>query len=328
VQAYGSDRLRQEGERWILSTRFEKGWTPRVEKTLTTAEYPGTAVLADDQYFEVVAVEAIPNGVRYILEPWRENHAIRVSDRYDAESETARLDGRQATKVRERKRHAINAMGILAGHLPADVQEKIGMEYGILPQWLTYMSCAGVYALGAALALTLGDQLMQGKIPVVLVIVTLSVLFEAFFRTMWAFFTAKPIGSLLGLIAYTIYAASTGTLVVSDLKKIEAPPDHIARADALAMREPLVTLLPPRDQVRVAQNYDYHYQRMSVKVAVTILLFSAAGAFTAARQGHVLGALVAAAVACEQVYRLSEFRRGPAGSVFGYVVRPLVRKLL
>ena len=328
MQAYGSDRLRQVGERWILSTRFEKGWTPRVAKTLTSAEHPGTAVLADDQYFEVVAVEPIPNGVRYILEPWRDNHAIRVSDRYDEESESARLGGREATKVRERKRRAINAMGIFAGHLPADIQDKIGMEYGILPQWLTYMSVAGVYALGAALALALGDQLMQGKVPVVLVIITVTVLFEAFFRMMWSFFTSKPIGSFLGLVAYTIYAASTGTLVVSDLKKIEEPPEHIARADALAMREPLVTLLPPHDQMRVAQTYGYRYQRLSFKVAVTIFLFSGAGAFTAARQGHLLGAVVAAAVACEQVYRMSAFRRGPAGSVFGYLVRPLVRKLL
>jgi hypothetical protein len=328
VQAQGSDRLRREGERWILSTRFEKGWTPRVERTLTSPEHPGTAVLADDEYFEVVAVEAIPNGVRYILEPWRENNAIRVSDRYDSASETARLDDRQATHVRERKRRAINLMGVFAGHLPADVQEKIGMEYGILPQWLTYMSVAAVYALGGALALALGGKLMEGKIPVGLVIVTLFVLFEAFFRMMWAFFTAKPIGSLFGLIAYVVYAAATGKLVVSDMKKIEEPPEHIARADALAVREPLVTLLTPGDQARVAQKFDYHYQRMSLKVAVTIFIFSGVGALTAARQGHLLGALVAAAVAGEQVYRLSAFRRGPAGSVFGYLVRPLVRKLL
>jgi hypothetical protein len=328
VQAQGSDRLRREGERWILSCRHEKGWTPRVEKTLTSSEFPGTAVLAGEEYFEVIAVEPMPQGVRYILEPWRENHAIRISDRYDADSEAARLAGRRETIATVKKRRAINLMGVFVGHLPADVQEKIGQDYGILPQWLTSLSVAGVYLLGGALALALGGKLMEQKIPVALIIITLAVTGEAFVRMMWAFITAKPVGSFLGLVVYTIYAASTGTLVVHDFKKIDEPPEHIAKADALAVREAFVTLLPRNDQMRVAKRFDYHYERLSVKVAVTILIFSGIGAYSAAAKGHIPSAVFAAAIAAEQMYRLSEFRRGPAGSVFGYLVRPLVRKLL
>jgi hypothetical protein len=38
--------------------------------------------------------------------------------------------------------------------------------------------------------------------------------------------------------------------------------------------------------------------------------------------------LIAGGVAVEQALRLHAFRRGPAGSIFGVVVRPLVRNLL
>src|SRR4051794_15710093 len=133
MQAFGSDRLRQDGERWLLSSRAEKAWTPRVEKTSTSAEFPGTAILCDDEYFEVVRVDAIPQGYRYVLERWRDDRAMRLRAGYDADREPAQLENRRAATDLQRKRRAINALGIFAGHLPADVQEKIGLEYGIYP---------------------------------------------------------------------------------------------------------------------------------------------------------------------------------------------------
>ena len=42
---HGSDRVRVDGERIVLSSRLPKGWTARVARTLTSAEFPGTAVL-------------------------------------------------------------------------------------------------------------------------------------------------------------------------------------------------------------------------------------------------------------------------------------------
>lgn len=330
MQPIGSDRLRQDGDRWILSTRFEKaGWKARVEKTSTSAEFPGTAVLLGDQYFEVVRADPLPNGVRYTLEPWRDEHAIRTADRYDAESEAARLQERQATIATVRTRHAINILGILAGHLPADVQEKIGMEYGIHAHWLTFMSCAGMYAVAIAVWMTVGDKLMEGQTPEVLVIVGVFLFAETIVRTLWTFATRAPMGSFAGLLVYTIYAASRGKLIVSKpAPKGEEPPEHVLQQDALAVREPLVTLLPLPDQERVAKRFGYDYRRLSAKVAVTILVFAVLGAYTAAAQGHIPGALFAFAVVVEQVYRLSEFRIRPTGSVFGYLVRPVVRKLL
>jgi len=37
MQAYGSDRVRVDGERIVLSSRLPKGWTARAPKTLTSA---------------------------------------------------------------------------------------------------------------------------------------------------------------------------------------------------------------------------------------------------------------------------------------------------
>ena len=63
MRAYGSDRLRVAGEKLILWTRVPKPkWVARVPKTLTKSEHPGTAILWEDQFFEVVKAEQLPNG--------------------------------------------------------------------------------------------------------------------------------------------------------------------------------------------------------------------------------------------------------------------------
>src|ERR1700686_1967980 len=111
MQAYGSDRVRRgEGERIVLSSRAPKGWTARVEKTLTSAEFPGTAVLWEERYFEVLRAEPDAGGVRYILEPWRDRHAMRVTDRYDEESETLRIEELRKAHQREKHRKSANAL--------------------------------------------------------------------------------------------------------------------------------------------------------------------------------------------------------------------------
>src|SRR5437868_14882535 len=106
MQAFGSDRVRSgDGEQIVLSSRLSKGWTPRVEKTLTSAEFPGTAILWEEAYYEVVLAEGLPQGgVRYVLEPWREHHAMRVTERYDAESEAQRIEENRKALVREKAR--------------------------------------------------------------------------------------------------------------------------------------------------------------------------------------------------------------------------------
>src|SRR5258707_7654747 len=144
MQAFGSDRIRRiDGEQITLLSRLSKGWTPRVEKTFTSAEFPGTAVLWEEKYFEVVTAEALPQGVRYVLEPWLDQHAMRFVDRYDAESEAARIEENRKLIVREKARISANLLGMLTGHLPAIVQNELGREIGVLPARLTLASILG-----------------------------------------------------------------------------------------------------------------------------------------------------------------------------------------
>ena len=94
MDAHGSDRVRagDDGRR-VLSSPYRKGWQARTPRTLTSREHPGTAILWEEQWFEVLAEEPLPGGgVRYLLDVWPEAHAIRVSDVYDAESELRRTE--------------------------------------------------------------------------------------------------------------------------------------------------------------------------------------------------------------------------------------------
>jgi hypothetical protein len=166
MQAYGSDRVRPgDGEQFVLLSRIPKRWTPRAVKTLTSAEFPGTAVLWEEQYFEVVDAEALPQGgVRYVLEPWREMHVMRTTDRYDEGSEAERVIEYRAQLSRESKRKSAKVMAIFLGHLPHIVQEEIGRELGILPTRFTIVSTLPIYAIVIGLVLWIVTGIMSGTL--------------------------------------------------------------------------------------------------------------------------------------------------------------------
>src|SRR5437762_9534418 len=155
MQAFGSDRVRQgDGEQIVLSSRLSKGWTPRVARTLTSAEFPGTAILWDDRYFEVVSAQDLkPGGVRYVLEPWGDHQAMRVTDRYDAESEAFRAGEYRRSIRQEAARKTANIAGVFTGNLPAIVQEQLARELGIMAPSLTFISILGTWLIVGGLVL-------------------------------------------------------------------------------------------------------------------------------------------------------------------------------
>ncbi len=336
MQAYGSDRVRGDGERIVLSSRLSKGWRPRVEKTLTSAEFPGTAVLWEERYFEVVSAQELKQGgVRYVLEPWRDHHAMRVTDRYDEESETQRIDEYRKHLKRESGRKSANALGVFTGNLPVVVQEELGRELGILPPRLTFISILGTYALiGAIVLLGASHLLRQEPIPLVLLVVAMYLGIENTFRFLIYWTQSRAIGSALGWIGYLLFHFITGrgpspfTTEKGMAVTTSDAPDEIAKADAFAVREAFVTLLTPAEQSRIAQRFHYDYRRDSTAVAITIFAVAAVGIVSSYVRGAVIALLVAAALAAEQVIRLAAFRRGPAASVLRFLVRPFVRKLL
>lgn len=334
---YGSDRVRIDGERIVLSSRFPKGWKARVGKNLTQSEFPGTAVLWEEQYFEVVAAEPLPQGVRYTLEPWREHHAMRVTSRYDADSEAALAGEWRAARMREQKRRTAGVLSLFTGHLPAIVQERIGSEVGVLPSRMTMMGLVSeLLLLLLVVAYIVTEVMALRHVPVSAVVVLSFLLFETGIRFLIVWTQHRPAGSSLGVLAYIVYWLLTGMRQEASPfdrlpghgAPITATPEERVHSDALLLREPLATLLPVADQWRLRERYGYDYQHLAGTVATVVLLFAILGAITSYVNRSLVSGLAALFVAGEQIARLGAFRRGPAPSVLGFLVRPLLRKLL
>jgi hypothetical protein len=337
MQAFGSDRVRQgEGEQIVLSSRLSKGWTSRVGKTLTSAEFPGTAILWEERYFEVVSAEELKQGgVRYVLEPWRDHHTMRVTDRYDAESEAFRADEYRRSLRQESARKTANIAGVFTGSLPAIVQEHLARELGIMAARLTFISILGTWLIVGGIVLGCVSYVMRREpMPLFLIAPAVYLSIENAIRFLIYWTQSRPIGSTIGWIFYAIFHFITGRgpspfgVEKGYAVKISAPPDDVAQRDAFAVRSAFVTLLTPEDQARVAARFEYDYRRESPAVAITILLVAAVGIVSSYMRGAAIALIVAAALAIEQIVRLAAFRRGPAASVLRFVVRPFVRKLL
>jgi hypothetical protein len=334
---YGSDRVRVDGERIVLSSRLPKGWTARVARTLTSAEFPGTAVLWEEQYFEVVGAEPLPRGVRYTLEPWRDHHAMRLTARYDDDSETALAAEWRAAHARERNRLSAAWLAPLTGHLPAIVQERIGAELGVLATRQTQWSLLSELALLVPIVGYIVTEIMAQRPKPTWAIVAAAFLFlETALRFLVVWTQGRPAGSTLGVLAYILYWLLTGRReqtspfdrLLGHATPITAAPEERQRSDALLLREPLATLLPATDQWRLRERYGYDYRRLAGTVAGVLLTFAILGVITSTMSRSIVSGLVALLVAVEQIARLAALRRGPQPSILGWLVRPLLRNLL
>lgn len=348
MQPHGSDRSRAVGERIILQSRISKGWTPRTAKTLTHSEHPGTTVLWDDEYFEVVSAELIASGgVRYVLEKWRDEHVIRTFERYDDASE-ARLAADFARAQRQRRHGVLTRIaGVILGHCPSSVQNQLGNELGVSPARMTMISCIpAVVLLGVCAYLTSDAMLKQTLSPIPLWLWLLAgfLMLESAVRFFVTMSQNRGMGSLFGTIGYAIFYALAGSRRRNLPKPFEergdgvasiaVPPDDVALRDTLMMRGPMLTLLPAGEQVRLARIVGFNYREHAYGPTFMILVLSVVGVLTSyhhmqqGRASAVLSLLAAAALAIEQIVRLIALQRGPAGSVLGFLVRPFVRDLL
>jgi hypothetical protein len=341
---HGSDRARRIGERVILQSAISKGWTPRTPKTLTNAEFPGTTVLWDEEYFEVIEATATQSGgVRYVLAEWQESHTIRTLEHYDAESEALRIAD-HAKARRQRQTSVLSRLsGMFLGNLPAQVQIHLENELGVRASRMTILSCIPpLVLLGVCLLARVDVKMGKEPSPVFAFLLPIAVFltFESGIRFYVAMSQGRPMGSLFGVIGYWIYHHLSKK---SDLPPViggrgdsvafTAPAEDVALRDSFELKQPLLTLLTPAEQMKLAERFGYDYRRSAYGVAWLILVCAALGAFTSYveldKSGtSLLSMLIAGGVVIEQAVRLRAFRRGPAGSIFGVVVRPLVRNLL
>lgn len=338
MRAHGTDRVRRAGgERLVLASRLSKGWVPRVEKTLTTAQFPGTAVLWEEQYFEVVDARALPQGgIEYVLEPWLEHHVMRVVESYDDASEAARIAEHRAHLAREKGRKTANLLALFTGHLPAIVQNDIAENYGILAARVTFVSILGEWTFVGGLVFWIVSYYMrQQPPPAILIVVIWFFAAESTVRFLVNYTQGRPVGSTIGLVLYTAWWLVTGMRARSPFAVskgyrvvITDAPEERRLQDQLIQREALMTLLPAHDQRRIAERFGYDYRRQSAVIAAGILVFGILGVVSSVMRGAVVSGLVAGAVSAEQIYRLAVLRGRPVGSVFGVLVRPFMRRFL
>ncbi len=346
MRAFGSDRFRLAGGKVILHCRISKGWTPRTEKTLTSAEFPGTAVYWDDQYYEVLAADLLPaGGLRYVLTEWSDRHTIRVFEPYNEVSE-ARLAGDFERAARQRK-HSVAARlaAMFLGHLPTHVQMHLANELGLFPHRMTLWSVLPVVVATGAVVLVSVDAYMKGvpnPIPDGILLLTAFMLVESVVRFFVAMSQLRGMGSMLGILVYLFFWGlhPNRARLVSPFQSAKGegvmtlpPPPGVEQQDALEMRGPLLTLLTPAEQLLLAERYGFDYRKHAYGITWAMLVCAALGvASMVPKASQSLSALVslvcAGLVALEQVLRLFALNRGPAGSVFGVLVRPFARNLL
>lgn len=346
MRAYGSDRVRTSGGKVILHSRLGKGWTSRTEKTLTHAEFPGTAVYWDEQYYEVLAADLLPaGGVRYVLAEWRDDHAIRELRPYNEESE-ALLAADYDRAARQRK-HSLAARlsAMVLGHLPSHVQTHLANELGLFPHRMTLWSILPVL-VAAGTSVYVGIETYMNStpnpIPDWLMILTFFMLCESVFRFLVAMSQMRPMPSLLGVLGYLFFwlLHPKRTRLVSPFQTAKGeglmtlpPPPGVEERDSLEMRAPLLTLLTPAEQMLLAERFGFDYRKHAYGITWALLVCAALGvASMVPRASHSISALIslvcASLVVLEQTMRLLAFKRGPAGSVFGALVRPFARDLL
>ncbi|HEV7766850.1 MAG TPA: hypothetical protein VGQ76_17755 [Thermoanaerobaculia bacterium] len=332
MRTHGSDRARRIGDRVILLSAIIKGWTPRTPKTQAHSEHPGTTVQWDDELFEVVEATVLPSGgVQYVLMAWSESHTIRTLEHYDEASEALRIADHERARKQQRASLGARFAGLFLGFLPASVQNHLQDELGVRATRMTLLSCLlslvafGICAYAFIDAKMRGDQ---SPVPFLVWPIVMFLFLEALMRFFVAMSQGRPMGSALGVIGYAIYHAFSRKPTIvrrGESVAFTAPTDDVALRDSLEVKEPLLTLLTPDEQKKLAKRFGYDYRHHAFIVAWVILVFALLGAFAST---SVLSMLIAGAVAAEQAVRLSRLRREPAGSVFAALVRPLVRDLL
>lgn len=345
LPVYGKDRCRESGDRVVLLSAIPKGWTPRTPASGTHAEYPGTTVEWAGRMFEVVDAVPAGEGVRYVLLPWRDDHVIRTLDGYDEEAERRRIDD-FARAARQRRTSITGRLaGMFLGFLPAPVQNRLQNELGLYPARMTILSCIPPLVLLGFCVLDAVDAKMKGRAPLVPGVITMLaalLVAESAVRFFVAMSQNRGMGSVAGVIAYTIYWALSPKRAAlaspfdepgaSATFTLPRPPE-VAKADRLETLSTFLALLPVADQKMLAERTAFDYRRHAPGLAIGFLFFALLGVgSTYDRFGEsgsaTISFLVALAVACEQMLRLVRLRAGPAASMFGFIVRPFVRGFL
>jgi hypothetical protein len=205
---YGPDTATEERHGgWLIVSPLSKGWRARRPRSRISPEHPGTAVSWDGELFEVIAARESGAGeTRYSLERWEDRHTIRVFETYDESAEANRVRSRADDAFRRRRRRQILLLSPIAGHAPAEVQDRWEEEYDAPASVMTLVSALPLFLFGVLCALSLTIRAFTG---VSLLPFSAGVLFfgvylmaESGMRLSVAWGQGRPAGSLAGTLAW------------------------------------------------------------------------------------------------------------------------------
>lgn len=343
-RAFGHDRVETgPGEEVLLLCRPPKSWAARQPRTLTTAEYPGTAVEWEGRLFEVLhAIPTPEGGMRYRLAAWEEGHAIRRMERYDEVSETIR-EGERRDRNRDLllRRLAIG-LAPLAGLLPGETQKKMERDFGAPSLGMTVASASPLFLVGflglfAALVGNAGGALDLPSWIAPPLAISAYLFAESALRLASAIAGQEPMGSLpvvLVFAAWNLVRHPTATKPAAGVPEAEFSPQDAL--DRFHMLGPALSLLSAGEQRDLIVRFQFEALRSGKITAALILAASALNTFVslAAFEGRdgllpeILWLAPAGYLAVEQILRLEALSRGqPAGSVLGRLVRPFAKPL-
>jgi hypothetical protein len=345
MQPYGSDRVRVAGDKIILFSRIAKGWQPRTPATHTRSEHPGTAVLWDEQYYEVIEAGVMQGGgIRYVLSAWRDEHVFRVFETYDDASEARIAADFQEAKDQRRYGKVVWLFSALLGHLPAPIQNRLANYYGVSAPRMTLVSIIpSLLFLGVCVWYYADARLKMEASPVPDLVwkFALLMLADSAARFLVVMLQNRPNGSIPGTAIYFLLWKLAPERFPSPVFErgravfMLEPEEGVAERDALHMYAPLITLLSPAEQWRVAERYDFEYRRHAYAPAWILLGGGLLGIVTmwskirhGAQPSTWISFAVAATLTIEQILRLLALRRRPAGSILAPLVRPFVRAYL
>jgi hypothetical protein len=350
MRAFGADRIDAgTGETIVLISALPKSWQPRAARTLTTPEYPGTAVEWDGRLFEILEADPTPSGgVRYRLGPWPDGHAIRRLERYDEVSESIRQTDRRDHSLDRGKRRLSVLLAPLAGLLPGEIQKKMERDFGAPAIAMTVASAVPLFLVGF---LGLFNFMLHGAGGVLDFPEWLAPSFpvaaylfgESALRLASAIAGGEPMGTLWAALALAVWRAARQPKAETEAMNVDVPAAAAADdpgerlRDRFHILEPVLALLSPGEQELLAGRYGFDSVGRGRLTAVVLLVACVLNTFVSlsafGTRGGAFSELLwffpVACLAAEQVLRLKTLSRGePAGSVLAVLVRPVAKPLL
>jgi len=241
-----------------LDAPFEHpAWTVRRQGRGNQPIYPGSALLFEDRWYEVLDLEVpsgLPRRFSYFLAPWEEQFPLRQVSELTPEylADLAAAEGEKKRRIKEAG--ALRSIPFLLGLLPAEDQEALESTYGFSGNWNSMLSAVLLlgfsmfvvmltFAISQGMSFGSSTPLVRGLVSWVPLFAYLLV--ESIVRLMYCMNSREAIGSLPVALPILTARAVVHTFT---------PEARTRAAVARELRAPAQELATARDHVRPLPN--------------------------------------------------------------------------